>query len=158
VAGPNRSARISFFWFQELAMRKPLFQHTHIIKLGRMLDMQYRPSEIADEIGVCTDTICRSYLPAGLPCTRDEKGNVWIHGLTFAAWAKETIAKKASKRTGLAADQGWCLRCGCPVQMIAPTVRDNNYYTELLQSRCPNCGTPVNRLRARSASAPEKQL
>jgi hypothetical protein len=113
-------------------MRKPLFQHTHIIKLGRMLDMQYRPSEIADEIGVCTDTICRSYLPAGLPCTRDEKGNVWIHG--------------------------WCLRCGCPVQMIAPTVRDNNYYTELLQSRCPNCGTPVNRLRARSASAPEKQL
>ena len=41
-------------------MRQPVLKHTHIIKLGRLLDMMYKPAEIADEIGVTPDTVYRS--------------------------------------------------------------------------------------------------
>ena len=57
-------------------MRRSVLKHTHIIKLGRLLDMIYKPSEVAEEISVTTSTIYGSYLPAGLPYIRDAKGNI----------------------------------------------------------------------------------
>jgi hypothetical protein len=131
-------------------MRQPLLKHCHIVKLGRLLDMLYKPSEIAEEIGVAQDTVYRSYLPAGAPHTRDDQGNVWIHGLTFASWARETISKKRSQRAGLPDGYAWCLKCNQPVQMTAPRVRIINRYLELLQSACPHCGKTVNRAQARA--------
>jgi hypothetical protein len=112
-----------------------------------MLNMMYRPAEIADEIGVTTDTIYRSYLPAGLPHTRDEVGEIWIHGLTFTKWATETIVKKKSKRYGLADGHGWCFKCNVSVLLIDPEVKPVNYFLEMLQAKCPRCGTLVSRAR-----------
>ena len=131
-------------------MRQPQLKHQHIVKLGRLLDMLYKPSEIAEEIGVATDTIYRSYLPAGLPYTRDAKRNIWIHGPAFIAWARETISQKKSKRAGLPDDHAWCLKCKQPVEMIDPKTKTVNRYLELLQSICPLCGKSINRARARS--------
>jgi len=37
-------------------MRQPQLKHTHIIKLDRLLDMLYRPAEIAEKTGVNPDT------------------------------------------------------------------------------------------------------
>ena len=129
-------------------MRKPLLRHQHIIKLTRLLDMLYKPSEIAEELGVITDTIYRSYLPAGLPHTRDEKGNIWIHGPAFIAWARETISQKKSKRTGLPPDHAWCMKCNQAIALINPKIKKVNRYLELLQAHCPHCGKIVNRARA----------
>jgi len=42
-------------------MRIPQLKHQHIIKLSRLLNMLYKPSEIAEEIGVSVDTVYRSY-------------------------------------------------------------------------------------------------
>lgn len=133
----------------ETDMRKPLLKHTHIVKLGRLLNMMYKPAELAEEIGVSIDTIHRSYLPAGLPHVRDEYNNVWIHGLSFANWARATIAKKKSERAGLPPDHAWCLKCNCAVQLINPKIKITNRYLELLQAACPHCGKTVNRARAR---------
>ena len=130
-------------------MRQPLLKHCHIVKLGRLLDMLYKPSEIAEEIGVVTDTVCRSYLPAGAPHTRDEQGNIWIHGPAFIAWAKETISKKRSQRAGLPDGHAWCMKCNQAVPIGAPRVRVVNRYLELMQGTCPTCGKKVNRARAR---------
>jgi hypothetical protein len=127
--------------------RQPLLKHAHIIKLSRLLDMMYKPSEIADEIGVNVDTVYRSYIPAGLPITQDETGNYWIHGLTFAAWARETITQKKAKRGGLPDGYAWCLRCNSAVPMETPRVRSINRYLELIQGTCPSCGGVVNRGR-----------
>ena len=33
-------------------MRQPLLKHVQIIRLERLLDMLYRPAEIAEELGV----------------------------------------------------------------------------------------------------------
>ena len=134
-------------------MRQPLLKHTHIIKLGRILDMLYKPGEIADEIGVTQDTVYRSYLPAGLPHTRDTKGNVWIHGPAFVAWARETISMRKSKRAGLLDDHAWCMKCNRPVRLNQPRVKIVNRYLELLQAPCPGCGRTVNRARARQQKA-----
>jgi hypothetical protein len=130
-------------------MRKPLLKHTHIIKLDRLLDMLYRPSEIAAEIGVNVDTIYRGYMPAGLPYSRDGRGNIWIHGLAFVDWARQTIVKRQTKRFGLPAGQAWCLKCKGPVPLVSPTLKPINRYLELQQAVCPVCGATVNRARAR---------
>jgi len=49
--------------------------------LPRLLWMYYSPSELADEIGCNVDTIYKSYIPAGCPHTRDERGRIWIKGV-----------------------------------------------------------------------------
>lgn len=130
-------------------MRQPLLKHQHIIKLSRLLNMLYKPAEIAEEIGVATDTVYRSYLPAGCPYTRDGEGNIWIHGPTFVAWARETISKKKSERAGLPDDHAWCMKCNQAVQLINPKTKRVNRYLELQQAHCPYCGGKVNRARAR---------
>ncbi len=138
-------------------MRQPLLKHTHIVKLGRLLDMLYKPSEIAEEIGVTRDTVCRSYLPAGLPHTLDDQGNIWIHGPAFVAWARETISKKKSERAGLPEGHAWCMKCNRPVLLIKPKIKTVSRYLELLQAPCPHCKTIVNRARARTNSTQEKE-
>jgi hypothetical protein len=135
-------------------MRKPLLKRTQIIRLGRLLDMLYRPAELAEEIGLNVDTIYRSYMPAGLPYQRDGRGNIWIHGPDLVAWAKQTVAKKKAKRAGLPEGQAWCLKCKHPVPLLDPIPRIVNRYLELLQAPFPTCGTLVNRARARQLPSP----
>jgi len=130
-----------------MIQRQPLLKHTHIIKLGRLLDMLYRPAELAEELDIHVDTIYRSYIPAGLPIQRDAKGNYWIHGPAFVAWARETVTRKKAKRRGLPEGYAWCLNCNRAVKIISPRVRAVNRYLELLQGSCPHCGRTVNRGR-----------
>lgn len=93
-----------------MTKRKPLLKHTQIIRLSRILDMMYKPKEIASEIGITADTIYRSYLPAGLPHLQDRRG-IWIYGPAFVAWAKETVSKNRHKRAPLPDGYAWCMKC-----------------------------------------------
>ena len=129
-------------------MRKPILKHTHIIKLGRILDMLYKPAEIASEIGVNVDTIYRSYMPAGMPYSRDNKNNIWIHGPAFVSWAKTTVAKKKSQRQGLPNDHAWCMSCNTPQPMINPKIKHRNRFIIIMQAVCPACGKTINRAQA----------
>lgn len=140
-------SRISLFDSGAM-MRQPHLKHMQIIRLSRILNMIYKPGELAEEIGVTQDTIYRSYLPAGMPHERDQAGSVWIHGPAFIAWAKQTVAKKKSQRIGLPPGQAWCMKCNKSVRLIKPTVKAVNRYIEILQSTCPFCHTIVNRARA----------
>jgi len=135
-------------------MRTPHLKHQHIVKLGRLLDMLYRPSEIAEEIGVTQDTVYRSYLPAGLPHIRDAEGHVWVHGPAFISWARETITHKKKTRHGLPEGQAWCMKCNQPVELINPKIKTVNRYLELLQAACPHCGKKINRARSRLSPLP----
>lgn len=128
--------------------RIPKIRHAQIVKLARLLDMLYKPSEIADEIDVTPDTIYRSYLPAGCPHTRDHDQNIWIHGLAFAAWMRALALSKKNRRIGrlpMAEGMAWCLRCKKAVPMVNPKERRGNRYIKILQAKCPDCGTTINR-------------
>jgi hypothetical protein len=127
--------------------RKPLLKHCHVVRLKRILNMLYKPSELAEEIGVTPDTIYRSYLPAGLPHTRDEQGDIWINGTAFKGWAKQTVTKRARKRNPLPDGYAWCFKCQAAVQQIEPIVKPHNRYLEILQAKCPKCGCMTNRAR-----------
>jgi hypothetical protein len=141
-----------------MIQRQPLLKHTQIIRLMRLLDMLYKPSELADEIGVNVDTVYRSYIPAGLPVIRDEDGHFWIHGPAFVAWARETIAQKKAKRQGLPEGHAWCMTCNRPVKITALRVRSISRYSELVQGTCPACGKTVNRLRKPVLPSPSDAL
>jgi RNase P subunit RPR2 len=118
-----------------------------VLRLGRLLNMHYRPSELAAEIGCHPDTVYRSYLPAGCPHQRDGRGHIWIVGTEFAEWARALSAKGQTK---LADGEAYCLKCNAPVEMAGTiTVRPTNRYLELMTAQCPHCGSTVNRARAR---------
>jgi hypothetical protein len=127
-----------------------VLKRVSIIRLGRILNMMYRPSELAEELCISTETIYRSYLPAGMPYTRDEKGDIWINGKQFVSWAQETIVKNKANRKPLPDNTAWCMRCNRPVELIDPSIVYQNNYIELLQSKCPVCKAKINRARGRT--------
>ena len=127
---------------------KPLFRHAQAVKIARLLDMLYKPVELAEELGVSTDTVRRSYIPAGCPVTKDNTGHVWIHGTSFATWAKGLIRQRTKKsRPKLAENRAYCLLCKCLVDFENPTARPINAVLELLQAPCPKCGKTVNKIQ-----------
>jgi hypothetical protein len=130
--------------------RKPLMKREQLIKLKRLLCMQYRPAEIAEEIGVTVDTIYRSYIPAGAPHKKDNRGNIWIVGTEFTEWAKEYHDHKYSKKFSLKDGQAWCMSCNQAVNILDPKIKRVNRYISMIQGTCENCGKKVN--RAASAS------
>ncbi len=125
------------------------FMRIQLIKLCRLLDMLYKPSEIAEEIGVTTETVYRSYLPGGSPFERDKDGNIWIHGTSFAAWVRSVTVKKEMNR--LADGQAWCLRCRKPVALVRPRERFKGRYVKIYQGKCEACGAKINRAYAASS-------
>lgn len=126
----------------------PLLSRAQIIRLDRLLDMMYRPSEIAELIGVNIDTVRRSYLSAGCPHKRDAYQKIWINGVAFKEWANEIIAERKRKKTyPMKENEAWCMKCNQRVPIIEPKIKRVNYYIDLLQGKCPQCGTTVNRAR-----------
>lgn len=62
-------------------------------KLKRLLYMEYRPSELADELGLDIQDIYKYYMPKGCPYTKDDTGHVWIVGTEFRTWFEATLLK-----------------------------------------------------------------
>jgi hypothetical protein len=62
----------------------------------RLLPMRYKPSEVAALLHVPAQTLYRTWVQAGMPCERDESGNLWIVGTDLRAWID---AQSASRRT-----------------------------------------------------------
>lgn len=124
------------------------FLRVQLIKLPRLMDMMYKPSEIAAEIDVTTETVYRSYLPGGCPFERDKAGNIWINGLSFAAWVREVTTKKEMNR--LAEGQAFCLRCRKAVTLARPRERFRGRYVVIFQGKCEVCGAKINRAYAAS--------
>lgn len=115
-----------------------------LIKLARLLDMMYRPSELAEELGVTAETVTRSWLPAGAPFERDKVGNLWIHGETFSAWVR-TVTGRRQEMGRLKEGEGFCFKCKTAVLMVRPRRLDTRRYTSMWQGRCPVCKGRVNR-------------
>ena len=108
--------------------------------LGRLLDMLYKPSELAEEVGFSRDQVYRVYLPLGCPHERDEWQHVWINGKAFREWYSEVY-----KKAVLATNEAFCLRCRRPVPMEMPEKREKGGVA-YWQGKCPNCGCTVVRI------------
>jgi len=125
--------------------RKPRISHRQALKLGRLLAMEYRPTELAREIGCHRSTIYDCYIPNGAPHRRDEKGHLWIVGTEFAAWARATIQRrKLEMRKG----QAFCMRCKRIVTMQGPISEREVKSALLLHGTCPQCFGDVVRFES----------
>ena len=95
--------------------RSPRVSRAFVKRLQRLLDMEYRPGEIAEELEITTETIYKSYIPAGLPHRREANGRIWINGDAFSAWVHAALEKGAryasQRRTPIGPNQAFCLSC-----------------------------------------------
>ena len=115
-------------------------------KIRALLNMEYSPAELANEIGCHRDPIYRRFIPAGCPHHRDSRNHILINGVALARWYQENRPSAVHLATG----EAWCCRCNAPVTMQPPfSVKPTNRYLELVSGTCPICGATVNRARAR---------
>ncbi len=124
----------------------PRFTRSNILRLDRLLNMWYKPAEIAEEIGISVDTIYRTHLQAGCPHRRDDHNQIWICGSEFAAWAR-SVAKEKKAYT-LGEGQAWCVHCNKVVEMVGVRVRNVRRNLKINQGKCAECGGKVNRLKS----------
>lgn len=122
-----------------------LIQREQQIKLSRLMNMRYRPAELAEELGVNVDTVYRSWIPAGAPCVRDNTRSYWIVGTEFAQWAQQEYERNQANKTGLAENEAWCMHCCRPAQIIDLSIRRINRHLAMKQGLCAFCGGKVNK-------------
>jgi endogenous inhibitor of DNA gyrase (YacG/DUF329 family) len=108
--------------------------------------MEYKPSELAEELGVNVLTVYRRYIPAGCPHRKDEHGQIWIHGESFAVWAQGIHKQERAKKDKvLQSGEGWCLTCKKVVVIQNPHTRPLRGKAGLMEGICPVCGRKVTR-------------
>lgn len=107
--------------------------------LSRLLDMNYTPTEIADEIGCTRRQFYRVYLPLGCPNAREDNGRVWINGAEFRNWYFNTYNK-----VKLEANEAYCLCCKQIIPLVNPVERKKETY-RYWSAICPNCNKKVSK-------------
>jgi len=103
-------------------------------RLNRLLDMMYKPSEIAEEVGFNVRQVYRVYIKLGCPNQRDRRNHIWINGKSFVNWYQETFPKLKVKQ-----DQVFCLTCKKAVDLVEP-IKNKKDGLNYLLSFCPLCG------------------
>jgi len=125
--------------------RRPRVTRAVRERLGRLLEMRYRPSELAEELGVCVDTVRRGWLRAGAPHARDGAGAVWLVGTEVAAWLEGFTDRPT---VTLQAGEAYCLQCRAAV-VIEDARREDMGHAVLVRGRCARCGGRVARMARR---------
>lgn len=114
-------------------------------RLKGLLDMMYRPSELAEEVGFDQNQVYIVYVPLGCPHERDKNNHIWINGLDFFNWYQETY-KKRERLEG----EIYCISCKTYQVMSNPErmSMENGSVYDLFT--CPNCGKNVANIVSRS--------
>jgi hypothetical protein len=109
------------------------------MRLGGLLDMLYKPSELAQEIDFSVRQVYRVYIPLGCPCDR-VSGRVWINGKMFAEWYETTYPRQTLKE-----NEAFCLTCKKAVSML-DAKRKNKGRLHYWVCNCPHCGRKISRI------------
>lgn len=129
-------------------MNKIHFNRSQLGKLKRLLDMEYRPSEIASEIGLTADTLYRSHIPNGAPARTDKTDRIWINGKLYAAWVHDYQIQRKSRLDDhcvMTTNETYCFTCNKVVAIVTPKIRKYKRNIVLKTGRCPECGGKVSR-------------
>lgn len=109
-------------------------------KLKGLFDMEYKPGELAEELGVRTNLIYTVYLPLGCPHERDYQRHISINGKAFKNWYLEKYQK-----TKVGDDETFCRTCQRAVK-IENGVELNKGSITYIISRCPKCGRVLSKI------------
>jgi hypothetical protein len=127
--------------------RKPRLTHAKVHRLKRLLNMNYKVTEIAEELDIATSTIYDTYIPAGMPCIQDEKKHYWVNGQDFCEWAQQFVTTRQRKpKSMMASNQAFCTRCKTVIVVSSSRVSQANYNGIVrLSGRCSICNSKVSR-------------
>jgi hypothetical protein len=110
------------------------------LRLEKLLDMLYMPTELAEEIGFTRRQVYRVYVHLGMPHIRDERKHIWINGKEFREWYEATYP-----RFTLAEGEGFCLSCKKPVKLNKPMKQKQGGLLYWV-GHCPKCGRKIPRI------------
>jgi hypothetical protein len=116
--------------------------HSVIVKSPGLLPMLYKVSELSEELNIHERTL-RDWLSGGAPHQTDSRNHVWVNGTDFHEWVLECQKKKTSR--DMKENDGWCLRCKKPVEILNPQVIANIGQPIRIHGVCSICGGLVNR-------------
>ena len=128
----------------------PHMQGATVSRLPRLLNILYKPSELAEELGIPVEWIYRAYIPAGAPHKLDAAGRIWIPGRVFADWARTYLASDSRGKPPepMPDNYAYCLHCRMPVPIQNSRSQPHHYQVVQITGRCPQCGARVNRFRS----------
>jgi len=112
-------------------------------KLKYLLNMMYKPSEIAEEIGFDKRNFYRVYIPLGLPHERDNNNRIWINGIVFKDWINALYIK-----TKMDNKEAFCLSCKKSVEIVNPRWKEKKGIF-FLNCECQNCGRILTKITDR---------
>jgi hypothetical protein len=115
----------------------------------RILDMEYKPSEIAEELGASKEQILR-LVSAGAPARKDAEGRFWINGFVFVSWLKEVAPKRIGDKATFEDDECYCFTCRSIVKF-----KETRRKERMVYGICPG-GHKVTRFISLSSPRKEK--
>jgi hypothetical protein len=123
-------------------MKRIRFSNIVINKSSGLLEMEYRPNEIAVELGVSSRTV-REWLKNGAPYRKDVHNRLWIVGSDLAKWVEEN--RKHKSQIKLADNEAFCLHCRKPVSFLDTQKVPAKKRLFYIRGKCPQCGNKIFR-------------
>ena len=118
-----------------------------IMKASSLLNMDYMPDELAEELGVTGDYV-RKVLIRKMGAPHKWRGATcyWINGEEFKKWVTrfEKKSKHQNEKNKMREDQFYCLKCRKVVEQSLWTIKKIQA-TTYIQSFCPYCHTRINK-------------
>ena len=109
-------------------------------RLKRLMDMMYKPSELANEIGITVNQVYRVYLTMGCPHEMDSLNHYWINGKSFVEWYEKTYQKLTLKD-----GEAYCKTCNKAVLMVNSETKQTGDTVYQL-GYCPVCNRKISRI------------
>ena len=129
-------------------LKKPGKRKGLLRKLERLLDMEYTPAEMAEELDMDKKQVWRMITEKGAPARQAANNRYWIHGLTFAKWVNSFVEASRVKPPKMAANEFFCVTCRKRV-IVPPDsigVDKESAIFLLFSSSCPSCGKAVRKV------------
>lgn len=120
--------------------RRINLSHYVIVKSPGLLPMNYKVSELAEELKINSRTL-RDWLEYGAPHTRDQDNHIWINGVEFSEWVVKVKKKKTALK--MSENQGRCFKCRKIVEIVNPKLSDVTGVVVCISGECSNCGSKV---------------
>jgi hypothetical protein len=122
----------------------PNLTHNVIVKAPGLLPMEYKISELSEELDVPISTLRDWIKDHGLPCTKDNRGYVWIIGTRAKKWVEKNRKIKSLDKK-LSTNEALCMHCKKVVEMIDPIMKSNKGKLVHYNGTCPECGNATYR-------------
>lgn len=122
-------------------------------RVRRLLNMEYKPAEIAAELAIDVRLI-RDCLKMGCPARYDKTGHAWINGKDFKSWVMTNTPQRKGKTAQRGELEFYCLPCKqyFTVKEITRTVKRGRL--DITYAIAP-CGHNVTKIKTKSEKAKE---